>query len=126
MTGRRDLIAIAAVCAAVLLATGAAALAKTVRFDSKVTIHAPESGRWTGRVFSDANACVPNRTVKVFRKTPSGEELVGADQTDSDGRYEVFVVGTTRYYARVTRRVIEKPGRRIICRADESKTITGA
>jgi hypothetical protein len=109
----------------IALAGAAVGLADTVKFDSKVTIHVPQPGQWKGRVFSDANACVPDRTVKVFRKTPSGDVLAGSDQTDSEGKYKVVAVGTEHYYSRVTRKVIKKPHRRIVCRADESKTVTG-
>ncbi len=83
---------------------------------STVTIKGP-GGDFSGKVKSDVDSCVADRTVIVFKKTKSGKKKIGSDNTDGDGRWSTGNSGQTRgkFYAKV-----KASGK---CDAARSKTI---
>ena len=121
----RRIACLAGATAAGLLAMAAPAGSHDAGYDSRVTIHNPQPGVWHGRVFSERDSCEPDRLVKLMRPRPGPDEEVARDRTDADGRWDYIPIGE-RYYARVVRKVIERPGHRHVCRADESRTIEGS
>ena len=111
------------VALAIVALTVAIAGAHDARYESRVTIHNPSPPTFRGRVFSRLHRCEPQRLVKLMRPLPGRDEAVGQAMTDAEGRWHFAFVGTTRYYARVTRTVIERPGHRHVCGADRSRSI---
>jgi hypothetical protein len=104
------------------LAWSGPATAHDKAFDSRITIKSPESHIFKGRVFSDKPSCERNRTVKLYRKTTGQDPVAAVTETDDEGRWRIEFVGD-RYYARVTRRVRERPGHRHVCLSDRSRVI---
>ena len=102
------------------------AFAHTVHFASTVSILVccDSDGQWDfgGEVSSPKARCEPHRTVKLFRKRSGPDQLMGRDETDSQGGWQVepnpSPAGT--YYARVTRKDIGGPGHDHICDPDRS------
>ena len=119
---------------AALLTIGAIGLGKasahTIHFKSNVSIRVccASDGLWDfgGEVTSVKARCEPRRTVKLFRKRSGTDELMGRDETDSEGAWHVepnpSPAGT--YYARVKRKDIGPPGHDHICDGDRSPDLT--
>jgi hypothetical protein len=110
-------------------AIGALALAVPAQshnagYASHVTIHTDEfQVDFRGRVTSDLHACETHRKVKLY--TGEGVYTGFYDRTDAEGRYEINSGPTVAptYYTRATRKVIDRPGHRHVCRAASSPTI---
>jgi len=128
---------------AVALGAGPAA-GHDASFESAATIHfydaaAPDSGPskcddpsnhddcFYGRVNSTLAACERDRIVKVFDRNPTPPmksrvagtqpEPIGQAISDADGRWIVIVdnPGTHKFFAKVFRRTISKPGHTHVC-----------
>jgi hypothetical protein len=116
----------ALIVCAVLTAAAAAVPAfatNVVKIDSKVTIsaHAPA---FHGRVTSDNHACETGRKVKLFKRRHGPDHLLGHDETNHKGRWQVGVnpLSSGAYYAKVTRREEGTAGTIYVCRRDRSRT----
>jgi hypothetical protein len=113
------------VCAALATAIAAvpALATNVVKIDSKVTIsaHAPA---FHGRVKSDNHACETGRKVKLFKRRHGPDHLLGHDETNHKGRWQVGVnpLSSGAYYAKVTRREEGTAGTIYVCRRDRSRT----
>jgi hypothetical protein len=113
------------VCAALTAAIAAvpALATNVVKIDSKVTIsaHAPA---FHGRVKSDNHACETGRKVKLFKRRHGPDHLLGHDETNHKGRWQVGVnpLSSGAYYAKVTRREEGTAGTIYVCRRDRSRT----
>jgi hypothetical protein len=113
------------VCAALATAVAAvpALATNVVKIDSKVTIsaHAPA---FHGRVKSDNHACETGRKVKLFKRRHGPDHLLGHDETNHKGRWQVGVnpLSSGAYYAKVTRREEGTAGTIYVCRRDRSRT----
>jgi hypothetical protein len=113
------------VCAALATAFAAvpALATNVVKIDSKVTIsaHAPA---FHGRVKSDNHACETGRKVKLFKRRHGPDHLLGHDETNHKGRWQVGVnpLSSGAYYAKVTRREEGTAGTIYVCRRDRSRT----
>ena len=117
----RGAIATAA-CAAAALAVAPAASAHNAGYDSRVTARTSDNVEYHGRVFS-SRPCLRGRTVKLYNDQAGADNLLGEDRTDADGRWSVTIAAPgTGYYAKVLRRVVNRPGHRHTCRADRSAT----
>lgn len=148
MHARTRLLLAALGATAALFASVGVVAAHDASFGSEVSIHfydsaAPDPGPsrcgdakgpdcFYGRVSSSRSACERGRAVKVFRKLdapPPGrlqaayDQLVGTAITDGDGRWVVATndPGSNEYFARVSRRTIERAGHTHVCRAAESQ-----
>ena len=114
------------VCAALATAVAAvpALATNVVKIDSKVTIsaHAPA---FHGRVKSDNHACETGRKVKLFKRRHGPDHLLGHDETNHKGRWQVGVnpLSSGAYYAKVTRREEGTAGTIYVCRRDRSRTV---
>jgi hypothetical protein len=130
----------------VVVALGAGpAAAHDASFPSTITIHfydaaAPGSGPskcddpsnhadcFYGRVNSTLAACQRDRSVKVFDRNPTPPmkaraagtqpELIGQAISDPEGRWIVIVdnPGTHKFFAKVSRRTISRPGHTHVCK----------
>jgi len=82
-----------------------------------------------GRVSSKLSACQPGRVVKVFDRNPTPPmrapagradppELIGETTSDAEGHWIVIAddPGTHKFFAKVPRRTIVKPGHTHVCR----------
>jgi hypothetical protein len=113
------------VCAALATAVAAvpALATNVVKIDSKVTIsaHAPA---FHGRVKSDNHACETGRKVKLFKRRHGPDHLLGHDETNHRGRWQVGMnpLSSGAYYAKVTRREEGTAGTIYVCRRDRSRT----
>ena len=113
--------------AAAFALTSAAALAgggNVVKIES--TLKMRESfPAFHGRVKSDNEACVYPRRVKLFKeKRNGGRKLLGKDQTDAEGKWEVIVdpLKSGVYFAVVKKREEGTAGTIYVCLRDRSKT----
>jgi hypothetical protein len=88
----------------------------TIKFtDNETGIPLPIPGiddpdTFSGHVFSRNKKCVPARVVSVFRAEEGGPDLVGRDETDEEGAWEVVAEdpGNGTYFALVARKRIRK------------------
>jgi hypothetical protein len=119
---RRAALIVCAVLTAAVAAVPALAT-NVVKIDSKVTIsaHAPA---FHGRVKSDNHACETGRKVKLFKRRHGPDHLLGHDETNHKGRWQVGVnpLSSGAYYAKVTRREEGTAGTIYVCRRDRSRT----
>jgi hypothetical protein len=71
-----------------------------------------------GSVKSAKGACATNRTVKLFRKKPGPDKLLGSDKSNANARWSIPIGKLTRgsYYA--------KAPAKGSCRAGKSKVLT--
>ena len=119
---RRAALIVCAVLTAAVAAVPALAT-NVVKIDSKVTIsaHAPA---FHGRVKSDNHACETGRKVKLFKRRHGPDHLLGHDETNHRGRWQVGVnpLSSGAYYAKVTRREEGTAGTIYVCRRDRSRT----
>jgi hypothetical protein len=77
-----------------------------------------------GKVKSDNEACVYPRRVKLFKQRRNGgRKLLGTDQTDMNGRWEVIVdpLKSGAYLAVAKRREEGTAGTIYVCARDRSK-----
>ena len=120
---RRAALIVCAVLATAIAAVPALAT-NVVKIDSKVTIsaHAPA---FHGRVKSDNHACETGRKVKLFKRRHGPDHLLGHDETNHKGRWQVGVnpLSSGAYYAKVTRREEGAAGTIFVCRRDRSRTL---
>ena len=99
-------------------------------FESTVKIKSDENGDppgmrrnyypyFKGTVKSPKGACEPHRDVDLYRDTPSKDPIVGSDETNSHGKWQIILdkPGTNDYYARVLPREIGAGD----CKPDRSK-----
>lgn len=75
-----------------------------------------------GRIQSRSDFCVARRRVKMFRRRPGKDHLLGKDRSTNAGRWKVQLrAGTGTYYAKVTR--LKSAALGIACLADESRKV---
>ncbi len=131
MTRRTQIVAVS-LLVAVGIAAPATEAAKSKRFASEVEVSGANFGneppfeqRVVGDVHSKKPKCERNREVSLYI-TPSGgeRELVGTATTDRTGDWEVLTnsafSGDASFDATVTRLKLSRPGKDIVCKADES------
>jgi hypothetical protein len=114
---------IAALAAGTLIGT---ALARKPSSPSKISIHTRYDNTQTnpfiysGRVRSEKDGCVPNRTVVLKNDAQPGPQ--GTDTTNGMGRWRIALPGdllTGDYYARVTRLTKQ----RYVCLGAHSRSV---
>jgi hypothetical protein len=95
-----------------------------VRFDSTVVLR-DSFPAFHGRVKSENDACEENRRVKMFRKRSGPDEVLGTDETNSQGRWKVIVdpLSSGAYYAKVKRREEGAAGTIFVCKSDKSPLV---
>jgi len=104
-------IAVASVAAIAMTATGGSALAggDTIEAEVKAKFNS-NLFRVTGHVTSEGK-CERQRLVRVFEKTPGEDDLVGADTTDSGGKFSVnpggSINGSNPHYAVALKKELE-------------------
>jgi hypothetical protein len=97
------------------------ALGGTVkRIDSTVTLAAHNP--FHGHVSSPNHACEVQRKVKVFRKKPGADKLVGKTTTNHKGKWSIPANRNGTFYAKVARRKEGAAGTTFVCRPDTSRT----
>jgi hypothetical protein len=112
------LLVVAAVLAVAVIGVCGTASARG-RADTDVTIRGQE-GDYHGKVLSQKNSCMNNRTVNVF-KVKKGKDLkIGSDTSEIQSGVGIWQVGNTgykhgRFYAKVRRTDV--------CSGARSKTI---
>lgn len=83
----------AARCSLLLLVALAAALLPTVSAAgssySATIIVSLKVPAFHGKLKSDRNACATDRTVKLFRKKPGPDKLLGADRSDAKAKWSI-------------------------------------
>jgi hypothetical protein len=122
--GRMRIVLVLAAACAMLVAGVAVGHTKrwesTVKFkDFDPTIQA------VGRVTSKKTACFAGRHVVIVKRGPGPDELVGAGDADSHGRFSIPANdGPGDYYAEVLKDVIKHDGRhKHVCGYDKSGTV---
>ncbi|HVF54028.1 MAG TPA: hypothetical protein VNC78_10570 [Actinomycetota bacterium] len=93
---------------------------------SRVSInHDFSPHRFFGRVRSPLSRCERGRRVVVRKVTPGTDDFIGRDRTNRRGRWSVTAAHSAgSYYAKVRRKAFTAGGRRVVCRADRSRTIS--
>ena len=128
---KRNQIALVAVLAAAGIAAPAVAATQPKKVASEVEVagfnfgtSAPYNGRFVGDVHSNQARCERNRKVRLYHTSGGERQVVGTDRTDRTGDWVVILedkfVQDDPFDATVARRKIERPGRDIVCKADES------
>jgi hypothetical protein len=92
-------------------ATGTGALAGGNTIGSQVNVKFnSDQFRFTGHVKSEGK-CERKRLVRVYEKVPGKDDLVGADTTDSGGKFSVnpggSINGATPHYAKAVKKELE-------------------
>jgi hypothetical protein len=106
-------IALALTMAGAAPAQAAVASSVTIRWNS--TDH-----YFHGQVTAGHQECVAHRTVKVFKKTASGPQLVGKDTSNQNGNWRVTVMAHSgKYFAKTPAKTIMSTD----CAKARSKTI---
>jgi hypothetical protein len=88
-----------------------------------------ENGKaeFTGKIDSNKGGCVPDRKVKLYRKTSGDETKVGGDRTNNKGKFEIDLGSGTpkngKYYAEVKQAKIGSSGNKKTCLARTSPSI---
>ena len=101
------------------LIAAASSSAHTESYKSTITIkHEDGSSVYKGRVISSLESCERNRTVKLH--TSEGA-VIAETTTNENGRWRYEFIGA-RYYATVTRRVIDSGQHHHVCLPDRSPT----
>jgi hypothetical protein len=92
---------------AVVLLTGAMALVGSGAAQAAVTSHISaawdaSAEKFHGKVTSSNSECVGHRTVKVFKKTSSGNRLVGKMTSGGHGAWHIEVMNAHgKYFAKI-------------------------
>jgi hypothetical protein len=106
--GRFKAIAAASLAALAVAATATGALAGGNTIGSQVNVKFnSDQFRFTGHVKSEGK-CERQRLVRVYEKAPGEDDLVGADTTDSGGKFSVnpggSINGGTPHYAKAIKK----------------------
>ena len=110
-----------AAAALLIMCFAGSALSHDASYASHVSINTPDQTIYRGHVRSPLHGCESQRTVKLYQA--NGTPIGFSDVTDSEGRYEMDTGPGTRYYARATRKVIDRPGHHHVCKPANSPTI---
>ena len=100
-------------------------LAHTFEAVSAVTIrYNTDQNQFQGKVLSDRQACVRNRTVNVFKALVGADRLIGTATTGEFGFWSLPKADPHgNYYARVLRRHFGGYGHSHLCLGDRSRVI---
>jgi hypothetical protein len=129
---KRSPIALVALAVGLLgLSLVSVVAAHTLKHDSTVTLHLQKNGKdpdsFAGKVLSDSPRCERNRTVKVFRRLPGDDKLIGTSTTDADGNFELTLAGEAKagtYYAVAPRKVLREDADHLhVCRRATSNDL---
>jgi hypothetical protein len=122
---RRSWLALGAVAALAALGAVPASATNTVRYDTGIRIgDGPPA--FHGKVSSEAHVCVKHRKVRMYKKLPGRDKLLGKGITNRRGHWKILVdpVGTGAYYARVRRREEGTAGTIYVCKRAKSAIVT--
>ena len=120
------MLAVIALVSALAFGALSANAAKVKKFPTSVTInyHAGTYGdSFDGKVKSPKRACRRGRTVQVKLVLPGPDQIIGTDQSDAQGNWEVDAGGfaaSGAYYARAKKKKL-RPRR--ICRKAKSPIV---
>jgi hypothetical protein len=132
---RRAAITSLAIVLTLGLAVGASQAAKAKKVKSEVEIAGHNFGNeppfpytFVGDVHSAKSKCERSRTVHLFETTDGGHELLGTLTTDRTGDWELILgsdpAGGDSFQADEDRKKLERNGRKLVCKADVSPTLT--
>jgi hypothetical protein len=118
-------LALAALACAGLAAV---AYAGVVKYDTKLTISTAVP-LYHGKVKSEVRKCERGRRVVLFEQRPGADRKVGADRSNTEGRWVVRVPLAElqpgdRFYAKVRRKLNIVSGNGYVCHANRSRTVT--
>ena len=114
MAARRPALFVVVFAAAVLLAAPVA----SASYSTKVVVSL-KTPAFHGSVKSSRSSCTANRTVKLFRKKPGPDKLLGTDTSNAGGKWSIPIgkrLTPGSYYA--------KAPAKGSCSSDKSKVLT--
>lgn len=109
MVARRSVPVIVSLTAVLLLAVSAAGAS----YSTKVIISL-KFPAFHGKVKSDKSSCATNRTVKLFRKKPGPDKLLGSDKSDAKAKWSIPIgrkPASGSYYAKAPAKGRCRPAR---------------
>ena len=130
MRGSMRLAILVALACSAFAAFAIVAAARTMRYDSTVTIsfhrgHHHQGESFSGKVISVKHRCSRHRDVVVRRRLDGPNPLIGTDFTNRHGDWEVQVTSAPAgtYYAKARKKVLRRGAHRRVCRAAFSQDL---